>query len=206
MHALEITIQRKSSDGWPVVVKQSTSEAFLPVGSKRVLHLDDVELRSQTTPKDYGTLLGRALFRDDVRDAFVRARRKRRPPAGPPLHRRSRAQDLALGTAVRSPGPRLGLPDPRPAGALLPLSARPDRRFPPIGRRDLRVLLVAANPEGLGRYSLLPFDVAPAVSSLRTALRAIPCDVLATVEGAVGRWAAWRSGWCESWACRRWWP
>src|SRR5262245_20903080 len=73
MHNLEITIQRKSSDVWPVVVEESATAVFLPVRHEGTLQLDLTELASQPTPKDYGLVLGRSLFRDEVRDAFVQA-------------------------------------------------------------------------------------------------------------------------------------
>ncbi len=74
MNTFEITIQRKSGDNWPVVVEHSQSGAFLPTRSEGLLYLDLGELKKQTTPLTYGTVLGKALFQDEVRDAFVRAR------------------------------------------------------------------------------------------------------------------------------------
>ena len=62
MHTFEITIQRKSGESWPVVAEQSEAGVFLPVRDEGILQLDPVELRSQGTPKDYGTALGKALF------------------------------------------------------------------------------------------------------------------------------------------------
>ena len=61
-----------------------------------------------------------------------------------------------------------------------------DRRFPPIGRRDLRALVVVANPQGLEEYRLMPFDASAAVTGVRAALGEIPCDVLTVGERAVG--------------------
>ena len=61
-----------------------------------------------------------------------------------------------------------------------------DRLFPPIGRRDLRALVLAASPEGLEQYSLEHFDVESAVDSVKTSLGEIPYDVLAGVGDAVG--------------------
>ncbi|MBA2448677.1 MAG: hypothetical protein H0V51_11695, partial [Chloroflexi bacterium] len=74
MNTFEITVQRQAGDGWPVVVEQSRPGVFLPVRGEGVLRLDPVELRSQATARDYGTVLGRALFRDAVARAFDRAR------------------------------------------------------------------------------------------------------------------------------------
>jgi hypothetical protein len=73
MHSFGITIQRKARHSWPVVVEQSTLGVFLPVRHEGTLQLYLTELISQTTPKDYGLVLGKALFRDEVRDAFVQA-------------------------------------------------------------------------------------------------------------------------------------
>ena len=67
-----------------------------------------------------------------------------------------------------------------------------DRRFPPMGRRDLRALIVAASPAGLEQYRLAPFDVTAAVAGVRDALGEISSDVLASdakvteMEGTVG--------------------
>src|SRR5262249_41574484 len=55
-----------------------------------------------------------------------------------------------------------------------------------IGRRDLRALVVVANPQRLEQYHLPPLDAQAAVDGVRTALDQIPCDVLAAVAGAVG--------------------
>src|SRR5215210_6224790 len=77
MNTFEITVQRKMGDGWPVV-EHGSSDTSLAVRVEGVLQLDQTELLGEGKPKAYGTLLGKALFRDDVRDAFVRA-----VPTGP---------------------------------------------------------------------------------------------------------------------------
>src|SRR5438105_1928489 len=74
MYTLEITLQRREGNNWPVVAQRNRPEALMPVRDEGYLQLDQEELLSQTTPKDYGVALGKALFRDDVRDAFVAAR------------------------------------------------------------------------------------------------------------------------------------
>ena len=188
MSTFEITIQRKSGETWPVVVEQSASGEFLPVRKEGQLRLDLVELRSQIDPKDYGKILGQAVFRDDVRDALVQAVSK----SGDCLHVLLFVEDAELRTLrwERLCAPLdgrwdfLGLNQRVPFSLYLPSVT--DQRFPPIGRRDLRALVLVANPDGLDQYRLDPFDAAPAVQNVRTALDSIPCEVLATVEGAVG--------------------
>lgn len=56
----------------------------------------------------------------------------------------------------------------QPAYALLALPAHVhDHHFPPIGRRDLRALVVAASPASLETFGLKPFDVAGTIASLQ---------------------------------------
>src|SRR5262245_8019556 len=188
MHTFEITIQRKAGDAWPVVVEQSTSGVFLPVRDEGTLRLDLTELASQTTPKEYGLVLGRALFHDEVRDAFVQALTKSEDYLRVLLF--VEADDLKTLRWERLCAPLdrgwdfLALTQRVPFCLYLP--SLTDRRFPPIGRRDLRALVLVASPDGLERYRLQPFDVMAAVASVRTALGDIPCDVLARSEGTVG--------------------
>ena len=189
MNTFEITIQRKSGDGWPVVVEHSKAGVFLPVRSEGLLQLDQIELRMQTGPLDYGILLGQALFRDDVRDAFARARAESADNLRVLLF--VEADDLRTLRWERLCAPLNGTWDFLALDQRVPFSlylpSITDRRFPPIGRRDLRALILVASPEDSKKdYHLDPFDVADAVSSVRAALGEIPCDVLAMVEGAVG--------------------
>jgi hypothetical protein len=130
------------------------------VRSEGILQLDPVALASQTTPKAYGTLFGQALFRGEVRDAFVRAR------AGSEDRLRFllciEDSDLKTLRWERLCAPLeggwdfLALDQRVPFSLYLP--SLTDRRFPPIGRRDLRALVLVASPEGLEHYRLAPFD------------------------------------------------
>jgi hypothetical protein len=166
MNTFEITVQRKSGNSWPIVVEQSAAGVFLPVRNEGVLQ-DDLEefqtrLRSQASAKEYGTLLGRALFRDEIRDALVQALAKSD----------DRLHVLLFIEAAELKGLRwerlcapldgdwdfLALNQRVPFSLYLPSTT--DRRFPPIGRRDLRALVVVANPDGLDKYKLAPFDTA----------------------------------------------
>jgi hypothetical protein len=76
MNTFEITVQRKAANAWPLVVEQGASGVFLPVRNEGLLRadLEGLETRLlQCAPKEYGTLLGQAVFRDEVRDALVQA-------------------------------------------------------------------------------------------------------------------------------------
>jgi energy-coupling factor transporter ATP-binding protein EcfA2 len=188
----EITIQRKWDEGWPVVVEQSQTGTFLPVRNEGRLALDEdsyqEHLLRQDTPLDYGSVLGKALLRDQVRDAFARARTESKDDLRLLLF----VEDDELKTlhwerlcAPLDGGWRLLALDQRVLLSLY-LPAVTDRRFPPFGRRDLRALILVANPKGLEEYKLAPFDDAVTVAGVRAALDEIPCDVLADVPEAVG--------------------
>ncbi|MBE9144276.1 hypothetical protein [Planktothrix mougeotii] len=70
-----------------------------------------------------------------------------------------------------------------PFSLYLPSST--DRCFPPIGKQDLRAIIVVTSPQDLERYSLHPFDVQATVESVKTALGNIPCDILAFAENSI---------------------
>jgi hypothetical protein len=192
MNTFEITVQRKAAAGWPVVAEQTASGVFLPARAEGLLEADLEELRtqllSQASAKDYGTLLGRALFRDDVRDAFGQAL----PRGDDRLHVLLFVEDAELKglrwerlcAPLDGGWDFLALNQRVPFSLYLPSTT--DQRFPPIGRRDLRALVVVANPQGLKEYRLALFDAAAAVAGVRASLGSIPSDVLAAVPGAVG--------------------
>jgi hypothetical protein len=74
MSVFEITIQREDKDDWPVVIRHQPGAQALAQWSRGRLDLDLARLEAlRPTDKGYGTLLGQALFREEIRDAFVRA-------------------------------------------------------------------------------------------------------------------------------------
>ncbi|HEV2126957.1 MAG TPA: CHAT domain-containing protein, partial [Chloroflexota bacterium] len=191
MNTFEITVQRKVDGAWPVVVEEGKAATY-PIRREGIFHLDE-NLRAQLTqaeldPKSYGNLLGKALFQDGVRDAFVQAR------AGSEDRLRVllfvEANDLKplrwerLCAPLDGKWEYLALDQRVPFSLYLPSIT--DRSFPPIGRRDLRALVVAASPEGLEQHQLHPFDVVAAVASVRDALGEIPCEVLSSAIGSAG--------------------
>jgi energy-coupling factor transporter ATP-binding protein EcfA2 len=194
MNTIEVTIQRKQGDGWPVIVTQTRSGDFLPIRSDGILKLDLDQLeKNLLRPKEYGKLLGQALFQDDLRDAFTRASSEARSSKDACLRVLLfiEAEDLRDQRWERLCAPMDGgwsfLSGNQQTPFSLYLPSLTDRRFPPIGRRDLRALVLVAGPEDLGGdYSLGSFDIPATVASVRSSLGTIPCDVLASVEGAVG--------------------
>ncbi|WP_138500249.1 eIF2A-related protein [Nostoc sp. PA-18-2419] len=194
MNTFEITIQRKSGNNWPIVVEHSRFGELLPLRSEGTLELTGENLQQLISflgqPKDYGRLLGKTLFRDDIRDAFVGAMRESEEPLRMLLF--IEASDLELRTLrweklcapIDGEWELLALNQRVPFSFYIP--AITDRRFPAIGRRDLRALLLVASPSDSQKYKLAEFDVEASVNSVKSALGEIPCDVLATVPGAIG--------------------
>jgi WD40 repeat protein/energy-coupling factor transporter ATP-binding protein EcfA2 len=193
MNTFEITVQRQEGDRWPIVVEYSRADTLLPLRSEGTLELAQEDFEQLTSlllrPKEYGRFLGQALLREEVRDAFVGALFESEDALRVLLF--IEANDLQLRTLRWE---RLCAPIEREWCQLatnqrvlfsLYIPAITERRFPPIGRRDLRALLLVASPESIGRYKLAEFDVEAAVSGVREALGEIPCDVLANVDGAI---------------------
>ncbi|WP_189523649.1 hypothetical protein [Nostoc sp. PA-18-2419] len=84
MNTFEITIQRKSGDHWPIVAEHTRADELLPIRSEGTLMvtLEDVQQLTSllARPKDYGTVLGKALFQAQIRDGFVSALRESQEP------------------------------------------------------------------------------------------------------------------------------
>lgn len=207
MNIFEITIQRKYQDSWLVVVEHnkpnelpSRSEGRLKLKPNNDGIFDELEELVWNPTTEYGEMLGKALFYDELRDAFATALATI-PYNDIPnsdhnqnclhilLH--IEAEELKKLRWEKLCAPLNGgywdyllLNQKTPLSLYIPSTT--NKSFPPIGRRDLQVLVVAASPEALGRYHLAPFDIQATVSSIKASLGDIPCDVLATVDDAVG--------------------
>ncbi|MCI5147356.1 MAG: hypothetical protein D3923_17955, partial [Candidatus Electrothrix sp. AR3] len=163
MNIFEITIQHRQEKGWPVVAEYSRP-GELPRRSEGLLTLPenyDVELRMlQLDAHGYGTLLGKALFQGTVRDTFTAVRAQAEDSQEP----------LRILLVVEAPDlkplrwERLCAPDSSGTWDFLALDQNnpfslylpslTDRRFPAIGRRDLRALVLLADPPQDNSYNL----------------------------------------------------
>ena len=185
MNTFEITVQRKIEEGWPVVAEQSRTGSFLPVRSEGLLLVDPEELLALLDPHDYGVRLGQELFTDSIRDAFTRALADSNNDLRVLLF--IEADDLRILRWERLCAPLTGAWDflalDQQVLFSLYLPSVTDSRFPAIGRRDLRALVVAASPDGLERYGLSHFDLPNAIASATESLGEIPFDVLASGPG-----------------------
>lgn len=187
MLTLELTIQRKTDDGWPLIAEQ-IQPGLLPVRSEGLLRLAQTDLLRQITPRAYGVALGQAVFQGPIRDALVRALVE--SADGIRLLCFVEAPDLRSLRWERLCAPVGGDPSDDSGWDFLALNQRTlfslylpsvtDRSYPPIGRRDLRALVLIASPGGLEQYGLTHFDVSATAARVRAALGAIPCDLLAS--------------------------
>ncbi|MCC5639230.1 CHAT domain-containing protein [Nostoc sp. CHAB 5844] len=194
MNTFEIIIQRKSGDSWPIVVEYSRPGILLPLRAEGNLQLTETDFQQQISllgqPQQYGTLLGKALFQDEIRDAFIGAVRESEDCLRVLLFIEAVDKELRTLRWERLCAPldegwqMLALDQRVPFSLYIP--ATTDRRFPPIGRRDLRALVLVASPSDSNKYKLDHFDVEATVKSVRSALGEIPTDILATVDGAIG--------------------
>ncbi len=175
-HIFEITVQPETPAGWPVKVRQEAAGELLATEQTGLLQLDLVALRGQVGPTDYGTMLGQALFRDHLRDAFVRALARSQDKLHVLLHVEAEALRALrwewLCAPLDNDWKLLALEQKVPCSFYLPSLS--DHPFPAIEQADLRALLVAANPTGLAEYGLAPFDDQASVTGVQRALGDIP--------------------------------
>lgn len=185
--SLLVTLGVRAQDHWPVTAAfQEHPRSPAQVASGRFV-LDLEELAAITDPKLYGVALGRALFADELRDLYVRAR----SGAGP-LHFMLSldAPDLRALDWERLCGPRgagmepVGLDQRVAYSRYIPSPTAYERGE--LHASELRALVLVANPEGLQNYRLAPFDAEAAVTAVREGLPGVPCTVLGPVEGAAG--------------------
>ena len=196
----EITIQSKSGvSSWPLVVRCKQPDG-LTIHSKETLELSQDDLnkltQQQENEKEYGILLGKALFRGSVRETFVRAISKSSQDCRLRILLSIEAADddevktlhwERLCAPIYADGDWHLLARNQRVPFSLYIPTIIDRRFPPIGRRDLRALVLVASPSNIGKYQLAPFDVEAALSGVKEALGDIPYEVLANdVTGAIG--------------------
>jgi energy-coupling factor transporter ATP-binding protein EcfA2 len=172
-----------------VVVEDHRSGTLLPVRSEGQFRLATEPISS--IPLNYGIALGKGLFNDSIRDAFVRARNESADSARVLLF--VEAEELKSWRWEWLCGPVDGnrwdfLSLDQRALFSLYLPSLTDRAYPPIGRADLRALVVVASPaDPEKRYGLEPFDVVSHVARLQAIFgEQIPSEVLARVPGAAG--------------------
>ena len=142
-------------------------------------------------PLAYGEVLGRAIFAGAVRDAFVAAR----GAGGLRVLLCVEAPDLRPLRWERLCAPRGGRWAPLAFDQQAPLSlylpACRSAPLPPIGRRDLRALVVVASPaRPQGSFRLDPFDAAAAAPWPAGPCGDIPCERAGPPGGGGGRRAA----------------
>jgi hypothetical protein len=187
-HRFRLTIQRRSGEGWPVVAEHQPPGDALAVRDDGLLRLDPAALRALTDPYEYGLALGQALFQGDVQRAFDQA-------LGASGHNLRvllfvEAEDLRtlywerLCARLDLGWEFIALEQRLPFSLALP--SRADRLFPPIGRQELRALVLVASPQGLEPYGLRPFDTQGTIASVQAALEPIPHDLLAVHTDAAG--------------------
>jgi len=188
-HSLfELLIQSTTIEGeYRLVAVWSPSEG-LPIRRERSFRLDDVMLDAMGDAARYGAMLGHTLFTDGVRELFAQARH-----ADPMLRVLLAVEAKGVQSLrwERLAGPfdddqwqLLGHSQRTPFSLYLPSAS--DRMFSPFGRRELRALVVVANPEPGNQYGVEPFDEAEAARCALAGLGEIPSVVLGKQPGAAG--------------------
>lgn len=190
MHTFEITIQRQHGERCPVIAEERRDDGSMPIRVENTLRLDQNELiAAEQESQAYGALLGHALFSGTLRDAFVEALARAEERLRVLLFVEDQSMRALRWERLQAPAEggwkTLATYQRAPLSRYLP--SMTDRRFPPIGRQDLRALVVAASPGELTRFGLEHFDVQAATAGVRAALGNIPTTLLADLPQAQGR-------------------
>jgi hypothetical protein len=187
---LEITVQRRKGDGYPVIAEHHRQGSFLPIRSEGSFSL--LREPSSPLPQAYGTALGRALFRDDIRDALKAVGNDEAGGARVLLH--VEAEELSTWRWEWLCAPFdggtwdfLSLNQQKPFSLYLP--SLTGGAYPPIGRRDLRALVVVANPsDPKNKYGFSPFNADQNITCLKALFGRqspiVEADILSRSEGA----------------------
>jgi WD40 repeat protein len=184
MATLELTLQSVDEGAFRVIGECRRSAQDLPTRRQAPLQVDHAALRAASGTKDYGELLGKAVFQDELRDLFTFALSQ---PGPLRVLLNVEAAELAGLRWERLCAPidgafRLLATEQRAIPSKY-IPASTDRAYPPIGRRDLRALVLVASPADLGDYRFEPFDVDAAIRSVVDGLGEIPADVVAGRPG-----------------------
>lgn len=194
MDTLEITLQRKTDDGWPVVVEYRPAneltirrEGFWEIGTDDVAGIEKKLLPHHRDPVAYGAVLGEALFQNEVRDLFREARARTpgylrvllvvEDPTLKQLHWEW------LSGPIRTGGKwgLLSLDQRLPFSLYLPSVT--ERHFPPLAKSDLQALVVVANPPQGNPYKLASFVQSKTIAVVQQVLGDIPNELLADGDG-----------------------
>ena len=188
MAILKLTIRPKIDGVFPVSLVL-TDAGPAPLEDMGELQLDKEEksslLEYEADPRQYGVALGKLLFKDRVKDAFLKNRRQlRRIQLVIEDDELKTLRWERLCAPIDGDWVFLGRSQGLFYSQYIPSPAI--HAFPDIGSRDLRALVVVANPPRDNRYGLQAFDAATALNSVQQSLGNLPHDVLALAEGAVG--------------------
>jgi tetratricopeptide (TPR) repeat protein len=186
---LEIAVRSRTENGWPIFAEGYRAGTRLPYQYKGLLELAGEPASS--SPRLYGTLLGQALFRGKILEGLVRARADQTDGVHVLLN--VEAEDLkgwrweCLCGPTDADGWEFLSLDQRVFYSLY-LNGSTSRDYRQITYRDLRVLLLVANPaDPDNRYGLTPFDAEQNVARLRSSIkRYVPVEVLGRAADASG--------------------
>jgi formylglycine-generating enzyme required for sulfatase activity len=185
MYTFLIALKPKSGETWPWVADLNRPDDLLPLHYEGHFNLQIEPLLKTYDLRQYGRLLGEALFQGNLRDAFTNALAQARQQGWlrVQLLIDKSAQELRqlhwerVLVPIDGRWEFLALNQSTPFS--LYLTSRSDRRFPPLSSSKLSMLLVTANPQNLEDYSLANFDTTATLDSLSKALGDMPVLVLA---------------------------
>ncbi len=190
MSSLEITIQNKSDNKWPIVFRHKATKDGLTNWEYGFLEIPPTLLNSQSYLfSNYGEQLGKSLFSNDLFQRFKKAE-----SSAQSLGQKLRVQIIIESKELRMlHWEKLNAPfnhgwdylilnQSTPFSIYLP--SQIERFFPPLGKKNLSVLALVSGPKNLeGDYNLDPIDKYKIIDNLKLAFPSIPHTILSSNDG-----------------------
>lgn len=192
---LYLLIQQGDGARFPVKATYRPEGQMLPTIQRQGWLLWDDALQTRLlqasrAPLRYGQCLGEALFQDWLKELWFTIRGRESHPFRVLLAQEAQSLTSIHWERLAAPGPSTGQWLPLALDQTIQfahyLPRQAERSFPVLTPRDLRALVVVANPPRHNRFQLSPFAAANLAAQLQHALTPIPTDHLSTEAGALG--------------------
>lgn len=192
---LHLLIQQGDGARFPVKATYRPEGQLLPVIQRQGWLLWDDALQAKLlqsirTPPRYGQYLGEALFQDWLKELWHTVRGRESQPCRVLFTLEDPTLNHIHWERLTAPGPLAGQWTPLALDQAIQfahyLPRQSERSFPVLAPRDLRALLLVANPPPHNRFQLPPFAAANLAVQLQETLTPIPTDHLSVEPGALG--------------------
>ncbi len=186
-----VTIHKGGNGEYPVLIEYMPRGAWLPTRQYGVLRLSDESYeylqRTSITSRDYGSVLGRALFTEELYFTFVQAWVTRVAPLRVCITVEEPRLQLLHWEKLTAPMNK-GRWDFLSTATVFSLNYHSvtQHTFRPLDRHRLRALILIAAPLNQESYGGARLDPESIATYIRASMDGVDCDLLGRVAGSSG--------------------